>query len=187
VRHTQFGEGDYKQSEAAVRELLHDAGVSQLPPPMSATAIIPSAGLNTPETYLDFQRGSGFVQPLNRGVHSYAGTANPSLNQFALRGTWRVGSESSTPTSSGAGIQAGFQAAHVYLVLTSAGGVPRQVRVLLDGRPIPALAAGTDVRGGVVTVRGQRLYSLVTFPHAEQHSLTVQVPPGVSAYDFTFG
>ncbi len=187
VRHTQFGEGDYKQSEAAVRELLHEAGVAQLPPPMSATAIMPSAGLDTPETYLDFQRGQGFAQSLQQGVHSYAGTANPSLNQFALRGTWRVGSESATPTASGAAIEAGFQAAHVYLVLTSSGGVPRQVRVLLDGRPIPAHAAGADVRGGVVTVRGQRLYSLVTFPHAEQHSLTVEVPPGVSAYDFTFG
>src|SRR5947208_935929 len=39
VRHTQFGEGEYKQSEAAVRQLLHEAGVARLPMPMSASAI----------------------------------------------------------------------------------------------------------------------------------------------------
>jgi cytochrome c biogenesis protein CcdA/thiol-disulfide isomerase/thioredoxin len=187
VRHAKFGEGDYKQSEAAIRELLHDAGARRLPPPMGATAIVPSAGLNTPETYLDADRASGFAQPLRPGVHFYPGVINPPLNQFALHGTWRVGSQSSTPTSPGAAIEAGFQAARVYLVLTSAGGVPRQVRVLLDGRPIQPRVAGTDVRGGAVTVRGQRLYSLVSLGAAQQHALTVQLPPGVSAYDFTFG
>jgi cytochrome c biogenesis protein CcdA/thiol-disulfide isomerase/thioredoxin len=187
VRHTQFGEGDYKQSEAAVRELLHQAGVARLPMPMSATAIMPSAGLDTPETYLDAQRATGFAQPLKPGVHFYPGAINPPVNEFAFHGTWKVGSESSAPVSQGAAIQAGFQAAHVYLVLTSAGNVPRRLRVLLDGRPIRGGAAGADVHGGVVTVTGQRLYSLVSLPEAQQHSLTIQVPPGVSAYDFTFG
>ena len=41
VRHTQFGEGDYKQDEAAVRQLLYEAGARHLPPPMTAHAIIP--------------------------------------------------------------------------------------------------------------------------------------------------
>jgi hypothetical protein len=36
-------------------------------------------------------------------------------------------------------------------------------------------------------VHGQRLYSLVSLPAAQQHDLTLQVPPGVSAFDFTFG
>ena len=40
VRHTQFGEGNYKEDEAAVRQLLYDAGAHNLPAPMTATAII---------------------------------------------------------------------------------------------------------------------------------------------------
>ncbi len=187
VRHTQFGEGDYKQSEAAVRQLLYEAGVHHLPMPMTATAIVPSAGLNTPETYLDDQRAQGFAQPVRPGVNFYAGVRNPALNEFALHGAWRVSDESATPAATGAAVEAGFQAAHVYLVLTSAGDTPRQVRILLDGRPIGARAAGADVHGGVVTVTGQRLYSLVSLPSAQQHALTVEVPQGVSAYDFTFG
>ena len=54
VRHTQFGEGDYKQDEAAVRELLYEAGART-----SAAADdrprdrCPPQGLGTPETYLN--------------------------------------------------------------------------------------------------------------------------------------
>jgi thiol-disulfide isomerase/thioredoxin len=187
VRHTQFGEGDYKQSEAAVRQLLYDAGVHDLPPPMSASAIMPSSGLATPETYLDDQRASGFAQAPEPGVHVYPGIGTPALNEFALRGAWRVTSEFATPAAAGAAIQAGFQAAHVYLVMTSAGNVPRTVRVLLDGHPISGAAAGADVHAGQVTVNAQRLYSLVSLGQAEFHVLTVEIPPGVEAYDFTFG
>jgi cytochrome c biogenesis protein CcdA/thiol-disulfide isomerase/thioredoxin len=176
VRHTQFGEGNYAQSEAAVRELLLAAGARRLPPPMSVKAVIPSSRLATPETYLDASRAQGFATPPHRGVHDYPGVARPALNQFALRGRWRVDSQSASPSAPGASIQAGFQAAKAYLVMTSAGNLARRVRVRLDGRPL-----------GAVTVRAQRLYSLVSLPAAAQHILTVEVPPGVSAYDFTFG
>jgi cytochrome c biogenesis protein CcdA/thiol-disulfide isomerase/thioredoxin len=187
VRHTQFGEGNYGETEDAVRSLLREAGARNLPTASAGHAIMPSADLGTPETYLDNQRSQGFAQPLQQGTHTYPGVGQPTVNQFALRGTWSVGSESATPVGGPGAIQAGFQAAHVYLVLTSAGGVPRGVQVELDGHPIPGDRAGSDVHHGVVTVRGQRLYSLVSLPADQQHALTVLVPPGVSAYDFTFG
>ncbi len=86
VRHTQFGEGDYKQDEAAVRELLYEAGARNLPPPMTAHAIMPSSGLETPETYLNPQRAQGFAQPLKSGTHSYPGVSSLQLNEFAPHG-----------------------------------------------------------------------------------------------------
>ncbi len=187
VRHTQFGEGAYKQDEAAVRQLLYEAGARNLPPPMTAHALVPSSGLQTPETYLDDRRSQGFVQPLASGVHFYAGVTNPPVNEFGLHGTWHVSNQSASPVSSGASITGGFAAAHVYLVLTSAANQPRTVRVLLDGHPISPQDAGADVHAGAVTVRGQRLYSLVSLAGAQQHTITLDVPPGVSAYDFTFG
>ena len=188
VRHVQFGEGDYKQSEAAVRALLADAGATSLPPPMTATAIMASAGLGTAETYLDTQpRQQNFASKLVSGNHDYPGASSLSLNQFALKGPWNASQESITVEGSGASISGAVQAAKVYLVLTSAGNVPRQGRVLLDGQPIPNAHAGADVKNGVLTVTGERLYSLVSFPTAQQFTFTVQLPPGVSAYDFTFG
>jgi cytochrome c biogenesis protein CcdA/thiol-disulfide isomerase/thioredoxin len=186
VRHVQFGEGDYKQSEAAVRALLADAGAKSLPPPMTATAIMASAGLGTPETYLDVQRTQGFVNPIESGVRTYHG-GSVSLNHFALNGIWWATSESIMPVGGEASITGAVQAAKVYLVLTSAGNVPRTGRVLLDGQPIPNAHAGADVKNGVVTITGQRLYSLISFPTAQDFTFTVQLPPGVSAYDFTFG
>jgi cytochrome c biogenesis protein CcdA/thiol-disulfide isomerase/thioredoxin len=186
VRHTQFGEGDYKQSEAAVRELLYMAGARRLPKPMTAKAEVPSAQLATPETYLNPQRADGFLTPLKSGVHAYPG-GSPGLNQFALAGRWDVNSQAATAVGPGASITAGVQAANVYLVLTSSDSVPRRARILLDGKPIGAGQAGADVRSSEVTVRGQRLYSLVSLPRAEHHTVTIDRPPGVSAYDFTFG
>ena len=112
---------------------------------------------------------------------------NPVLNEFGLHGTWSVASQSVAPLSSGASITGRFQAAHVYLVMTSAGNVPRSARVLVNGRPIPRSEQGADVRDGWVTVRAQRLYSLVVLPTDAQQTLTIDIPPGVSAYDFTFG
>ncbi len=178
VRHAQFGEGDYKQDEAAVRQLLSDAGAHRLPPPMTATAVMPSKSLGTPETYLDDQRSQGFAEKLRPGVSLYAGTTNPALNQFALNGTFKVTNQSSTPVSDGASIIGRVKAAHVYLVLTSAGDIPRKVRVLLDGKPISDKQSGTDVSHGLVTVRGQRLYSLVSLPDDQQHLLTRAGAPG---------
>jgi cytochrome c biogenesis protein CcdA/thiol-disulfide isomerase/thioredoxin len=187
VRHYQFGEGDYKEDEAAVRALLADAGVTSLPPPMTATAIIPSAGLGTPETYLNTQRQQGFATPIHGGVYDYHAPSGLNVNQFALGGVWDGSSESIAPAASGASISGAVQAAKVYLVLTSAGNVPRQGRVLLDGRPLPNAHAGADVKNGVLTVTGERLYSLISFPTAGQFAFTIQLPPGVTAYDFTFG
>ena len=189
VRRTQFGEGDYKQSEAAVRELLFQAGVRRLPPPITAKIPTPSQGMATPETYLGGDRADeeDFSPAVHSGVHSYAGNGSLQLNQSALKGTWRLTSQYATPVSSPGEISLDFQAAKVYLVLTSVGNLPRRVEVLLNGKPIAASAAGADVHDAFATVRGERLYSLVSMPTDEQRLLTVEVPPGVQAYDFTFG
>jgi hypothetical protein len=155
---------------------------------MSARAIIPSQQIGTPETYLNPQRAQGFLTPLRPGVREYRAPGRVGLDQWALGGRWSVGGESITPAAPGAVIEGGVQARDVYLVMTSAGGVPRSGRVLLGGRPIPARYAGTDVgRGGRFTVRGERLYNLVKLGADATFRLEVQLPPGVSAYDFTFG
>jgi cytochrome c biogenesis protein CcdA/thiol-disulfide isomerase/thioredoxin len=177
VRHTQFGEGDYKQSEAAVRALLVQAGHKRLPPPITAKPIVPSAQLATPETYLGSERADPTRLRVYKGFHTYppAAPGNLKLSSFALTGTWNVSPESATAVGS-AGLDAIFQAADVYLVLSSAGGKPRRIGVLLDGKP-----------HGTVTVRDQQLYQLVHLPRAERHRLTLRLAPGLSAFAFTFG
>ena len=85
------------------------------------------------------------------------------------------------------GIDAEFQAKDAYLVLSSAGEQPRTLRVLLDGRPIPAADAGGDVHAGSVTVTRQRLYTLVSLRGDQRHRLGLRFAPGIAGYAFTFG
>ena len=59
--------------------------------------------------------------------------------------------------------------------------------MLLDGRPIRASEAGSDVRGGKLRVSGQRLYRLVSLPRVEDRTLRLELPPGITGYAFTFG
>jgi cytochrome c biogenesis protein CcdA/thiol-disulfide isomerase/thioredoxin len=192
VRHYTFGEGAYLKDEKVVRELLTAAGAKTLPPLMTAHAMTASTQLASVETYLSpkqaQQRQEEFAQPLDTGVHSYKAPSNLGVNAWALNGSWSAGSQSITPSGGTASIEGGVQARNVYLVMTSAGNQPRRGRVLLGGKPIPAADRGSDVdAGGYITVTGQRLYDLVKLPTDETFKITVQLPPGIQAYDFTFG
>jgi cytochrome c biogenesis protein CcdA/thiol-disulfide isomerase/thioredoxin len=177
VRYVHFGEGDEERTDAAVRALLAEAGASRLGAPAGPRGIVPSAQLATPETYVGLARAEGFLPGRPRpGMATYPPYAGAlPLSRFALGGTWRETQESATAVRD-ARIDAEFQAARVYLVLSSAGGRPRTVRVLLDGRPYRT-----------VPVRAQTLYELVSLPRAEIRRLTVRVDPGLSAFAFTFG
>ncbi|HUA73358.1 MAG TPA: cytochrome c biogenesis protein DipZ [Solirubrobacteraceae bacterium] len=187
VRYATFGEGDYDQTETAIRALLAEAG-HQIGGRSAPRGVVVPSQLATPETYLGTERAEGWLQRPRDGVHDYGAPASGGLglNQFAYSGTWKIGGQPAEALA-GAGIDVDFQAKHVYLVLSSAGETPRQLQVLLDGRPIPARYAGSDVHGGVVTVRGQRLYTLVSLPHDERRRLSLRFAPGISGFAFTFG
>ncbi len=186
VRYKAVGEGNYGQTETAIRALLAEAGyhVGGMSHPHDVVTPTEEA---TPETYLGTRRAEGWVNGPVEGLHDY-GTAPASLtlNQFSYGGTWRIAAQPATAVS-GAQINAEFQAEHVYLVLSSAGKLPRTMQVLLDGRPISASQAGADVHDGIVTVTNERLYTLVSLPGDQRHLLTLRLSPGITGYAFTFG
>jgi cytochrome c biogenesis protein CcdA/thiol-disulfide isomerase/thioredoxin len=187
VRYATAGEGDYSQTETAIRGLLAEAGanVGGMAHP---TDVVTPSEVATPETYLGTNRAQGWRNGPKSGLHDY-GTSVPSnlaLNEFDYSGTWNIASQPATAVS-GAGIDLEFEAKNVYLVLSSAGEKPRQIEVLLDGKPIPNKYAGADVHNGMLTVRNERLYSLVSLPGDQRHRLSLRLTPGVSGYAFTFG
>jgi cytochrome c biogenesis protein CcdA/thiol-disulfide isomerase/thioredoxin len=187
VRYATFGEGDYDKTETAIRALLAEAGDAVGAKSRPTGVVVPSQQ-TTPETYLGTERAEGWIDQPKNGLRDYgvAPAGSLALNDFALSGTWRIGAQPATAIAN-AGIDVEFQAKHVYLVLSSEGERPRSVRVLLDGRPIAASAAGSDVHAARVTVRGQRLYTLVSLAHTGRHRLALRLPPGVTGYAFTFG
>lgn len=190
VRYAAAGEGDYGQTETAIRALLAEAGASVGGKSHPAHVVAPSE-VATPETYLGDARAQGWREAPKAGVHNYGASvpARLGLNEFAYSGTWNIAEQPATAVSSArrSGIDVEFEAKNVYLVLSSAGESPRQVQVLLDGKPISARDAGADVQGGAVTVTRQRLYSLVSLSGDQRHRLSLRFAPGVSGYAFTFG
>jgi cytochrome c biogenesis protein CcdA/thiol-disulfide isomerase/thioredoxin len=187
VRYAAAGEGDYSQTETAIRALLAEDGknVGGMSHP---TDVVRPSEVATPETYLGTARAQGWSNGPHSGVHDYGASAPQelALNEFTYSGTWNISAQPALAMS-GASVDAEFEAKNVYLVLSSEGESPRQVQVLLDGKPISKEDAGADVHGGAVTVTGQRLYSLVSLPADQQKRLTLRFAPGVSGYAFTFG
>ncbi|HTZ64349.1 MAG TPA: cytochrome c biogenesis protein DipZ [Solirubrobacteraceae bacterium] len=187
VRYATAGEGDYGQTETAIRALLAEAGANVGAMSHPTDVVVPSEEA-TPETYLGTNRAQGWINGPTMGLHDYGPADHPKLglSDFAFSGTWKIAGQPAEAVAN-AGIEVEFQAKRVYLVLSSPDERPSAVRVLLNGRPIPATLAGADVHNGVVTVRRQRLYSLVSLPHDEQGRLALRFAPGVTGYAFTFG
>ena len=187
VRYVAFGEGDYDKTESAIRALLAEAGHQVGGKGHPAGVIVPSDEAS-PETYLGTARAQGWVNGPVAGEHDYGSGTHPNLelDTFAYSGTWNIFEQPAVAVAN-AGIEANVEGRHVYLVLSSAGKVPRHVEVLLEGHRIPAADAGADVHDGIVTVQGERLYTLVSLPHDERHHLTLRFEPGVTGYAFTFG
>ncbi len=188
VRYTHFGEGDYAETEEAVRALLAEAGRAKgLGRPTRARTEAADAGVMTGETYLGSERARGFLPaPPADGTHRYPDAPRLPSSSFALEGTWRTGPERSTAVR-GASLEARFTAKKVFLVMSSRGRRPRRVRVLIDGRPVRAAHAGEDVTSARATVRDERLYRLISLPRAGEHRLTLRFESGVTGYAFTFG
>jgi cytochrome c biogenesis protein CcdA/thiol-disulfide isomerase/thioredoxin len=190
IRLEDFGEGEYATKERAIRSLLVEAGATGLSGPTHVHALTPSEAEITPESYLGVERGERFTSgPLTSGVRDFGPLPSqpPPLSYLRFAGTLSVGGWGAAPASAGGGaVQLSFRARRVYLVMGSPGH-PRPVRVLLDGRPIPKAVAGANVHDGVAEVQLQDVYNLVDLPSVQTHTLTVEFPPGVTVYDFTFG
>jgi cytochrome c biogenesis protein CcdA/thiol-disulfide isomerase/thioredoxin len=186
VRYAHRGEGGYGEKEKVIRELLAEAGKRVPRRQTSVDAIEPSQRVTTPETYLGAARAERFTNPmLAPGLHDFSAPGSPPANEFAFHGRWRIALDSATAAGNSS-LDLNFGARRVYLVLGSPGHT-RQLRVLLDGHPIAAADAGSDVDGGTVTVGEHRLYNLVDLPAVGHHVLTLEPESGVEGYAFTFG
>ena len=185
IRHTHFGEGSYDETEDAIRSLLAEAGHDPGKGMSGARGIQPSAGVTTPESYLGAARADRFVNGIIRpGSQDFGGTPNLVPDSLGYSGKWRIGLDKAI--ADGGQLDLNFNARRVYLVLSSPGR-PRQVKVDLDGKSIPAKLAGSDVKDGSVEVTNQRLYSLATLPSVGRHVMKLDFDPGVEGYAFTFG
>jgi thiol-disulfide isomerase/thioredoxin len=199
VRHHQFGEGAFEQSEMVIQELLREAGakdVSRDPVKVDARGLDVAAdwgNLQSPENYVGFERSENFASPGGAGLdaaRTYELPAQLRLNEWALSGDWTVKKEATLLNKANGRIAYRFHARDLHLVMgPAAPGMPLKFRVLIDGQP-PGNAHGVDVdERGNGTVTEQRLYQLIRQPGPiADHQFEIEFfDPGVEAFAFTFG
>ena len=199
IRHHQFGEGGYEQSEmidaAAARGGRCRGGDQDL-------VVVDPEGrrggrrLGQPVVARDlprYERTEHFASPDGAVLDSrtvYAVPRRLRLNQWALAGAWTVKRQAIVLNDPGGGIVYRFHARDLHLVMgPPARGTPVRFRVLLDGQP-PGAAHGTDVdEDGRRYGHQPRLYQLIRQPGpiAERTFQITFLDPGVQAYAFTFG
>ncbi|MBN8866340.1 MAG: cytochrome c biogenesis protein DipZ [Solirubrobacterales bacterium] len=185
IRYAHFGEGDYAHKEDVIRELLTEAGHDPGRGMTGASGMKAAHVLLTPESYLGSARADRFENgTILPGVHDFGPAKKPRPDWLSYGGQWAIGPEEAI--SKGGEVEVNFKAKRVYLVLSSPGRA-RQARIELDGHPVKPADAGADVQGADVTVRGQRLYSLIDLPSPGRHLLTISPDSGTGAYAFTFG
>jgi hypothetical protein len=199
VRHHQFGEGAYEQSEMIIRQLLAETGIGRIDGELvsvEARGIEAAAdwgSLKSPENYIGYERTQNFASPggavLDK-TRMYELPARLRLNEWALSGDWTVKNQAAVLNKPNGGIAYRFHARDLHLVMgPTAPGTSVRFRVLIDGRP-PGPAHGIDVdEQGDGTVTEQRLYQLIRQPKpiADRQFQIEFLGPGVEAFAFTFG
>jgi len=199
IRHHQFGEGEYEQSEMILHQLLAEAGRGDIDHELvsvDADGIEAAAdwgSLRSPENYLGYDRTESFASPGGAVLdtpHLYAAPARLRLNQWALAGDWTVERLATLLNTANGRIGYRFHARDLHLVMgPAARGTSVRFRVLVDGEP-PRAAHGSDVDDqGNGTLSEQRLYQLIRQrgPVTEHTFEIAFLDSGVEAYAFTFG
>lgn len=200
IRYHHFGEGDYAHSEQVIQQLLSEAGNKNVSKDVvvadakGVQASADDAEMNSPETYLGFERTENFASPggdqVGDKAHVYQAPKQPTLNQWGLDGNWTAKSEQVTLEQAHGKIIYRFHARDLHLVLgPGADGKPVRFKVSIDGAA-PGQNHGTDIGAdGSGTVTEQRLYQLVRQSGpVTDHTFSIEfIDPGVQAYAFTFG
>jgi thiol-disulfide isomerase/thioredoxin len=199
IRHHQFGEGDYQQSERVIQELLTEAGFKGVShdlvsvDPRGAEVAADLANLRSAENYVGYEQAANFVSPVGtvrNKPRDYAYPAQLGLNHWALQGNWTIEKEAIALNQAAGRIAYRFHSRDLNLVMgPAAQGTPVRFRVSIDGQP-PGSAHGFDVDAqGNGTVVEQRLYQLIRQPGpiVDRQFEIEFLDSGAEAFDFTFG
>ncbi len=199
IRHHQFGEGGYEESERVIQRLLREAGRGGIGDDLVAVdpegfeAQADWMNLRSPESYLGYEQARNFASldgPELDRPHTYVAPVGLRLNSWALSGNWTIARGASVLNEAGGRIAFRFHARDVHLVMgPGAGATGISLRVLVDGEP-PGAAHGLDVdERGEGMVSHPRLHQMIRQPGpiTERTIEITFLESGAEAYAFTFG
>ena len=190
------GEGNYDETEAEIQKLLaerntvfgQNMNISNGTVSPTNVISVDANKIGSPETYFGSNRNE-YLANGNRGVQGLQIFTAPSvtnLNLLYLGGGWNINPEFAESHTSGDTITYTFNAKNVYFVASSQNGT--RVRIFVDGRLVGDMA-GSDVSSdGILTVKDNRLYNIVSGSNYSVHTLKIEtIDSGLDAYTFTFG
>ncbi|MCB8823358.1 cytochrome c biogenesis protein DipZ [Microvirga rosea] len=198
IRYHHFGEGNYRQTEKAIQDLLHEAGSEMAtrspvtPDAKGAEASPDLTNIRSGETYLGYKRATNFVskESLRADAAREYTVEKPNLNEWGFSGTWTIGADHATLDQPNGSIVYRFSARDLHLVLgPGESGKPVRFQVTIDGRT-PGADHGADIDAdGKGTLSSTRLYQLVRQSgHVEVRNFEIRfLDSGAEAYAFTFG
>jgi len=198
IRFVHFGEGKYAETEAAIHNLLVEAGLRSTEEELviPEETISDELSVRTAETYLGFERLNNFGDAsediLANEPYEFVRPAELEADRFYLDGQWSIHAEFAQTTSENGGVLVyQYQGKEVNIVADSSAEV-MEVEVLLDGAPLPAEKMGADVvrraNKTYAVVKESKLYNIVADDKSGEHVLELLPPSaGLRVFTFTFG
>jgi thiol-disulfide isomerase/thioredoxin len=178
LRETNFGEGNYDETEQAVRTLLADVSGKTLPPVGVVDTMPDFSRIKTQETYFGLNRGTAFMGAAGKAGADVTlmAAATPLPDKWTAGGTWRFESEYVETTAANDIFRFSVAASKLHLVMSSSDGADKTVDVFVD-----------NASAGTFTVNAPDLYTVATFPGGGRHTVELRVrDAGVRFYSATF-
>ena len=190
VRYAAFGEGDYSQTEIAIRQLLVQAGYTVQANLTSVPLGINFSGIGSPEIYLGWNtarqpigNSQGFKPNQTVNYTLPSGIAN---NTVYFSGSWYNAPDGMVSVNDSK-LFLVYRANKVNVV---AGG-NSTLTIKLDGSSLQGGYLGADDRlvngTAQASINAPRLYNVVSAPTYGWHTLEIDASPGFKIYTFTFG
>lgn len=185
IRYDHTGEGNYKETEEVIKQLLKERGehfkeTSLLPADFSADGITErKSEAQSREVYFGAFRNRYFagVEAGNAGVFDFrfedTRAENRFRGKFYLDGRWSIENEYVECQSDTCKLEFAFDAKKVFLV--SESNTEKQIEVYKN-----------NIFVKKVLVKDADLYTLVDSEKFERSDLRLVIPKGVKLYTFTF-
>ncbi len=167
-----YGEGNYEETENAIRQQL---GMAAMNGGEQDDANLSRIG--SPEMYFGSARETYMVssQHTSRFTHRYQAPDNLPLNRFALQGLWNMSGEYAEMAGTHGEIRLHFKSGKLHMVASSKH--PVTLTVTVDGK-----------KQAPVTVQASKLYTLFDSDNYNDHIVTIKIPhKGFRIFTFTFG
>jgi len=196
IRYDHIGEGDYKETEEMIQQLLNERAIAMSVENISKKQLVSIEEFEhtlfrTPELYFGYkfaqnrnQLGSdeGF-QP--EKIVTYSEPNNIELNKFYLTGNWKNHKDSMELTELTGSIKVSFNAKEVNIVTENNA----RLEIFLDGVPLSKKHAGSDISfENKMDVSNAGMYNIISSETSISHTMEILIEgKGFQTFTFTFG